>query len=126
MRVGIGGAKYGEGRGGKINMGTPVIGALIYAWGAIVYSPSTRRYTWSYKYHTQAEAEAGARSALPEPDAFVAVVAYNGYIALALGSGGEWGAAWDAKANTAIQKALSACPAANRSLAIVLHTHRGP
>ncbi len=107
-------------------MGTPVIGALIFAWGAIVYSPSTNQYTWSYKYRTEAEAAAAARSALPVPDAFVAVVAYNGYIALALADGGRWGAAWDASANKAIQRALNACPGANSSLAIVLHTHRGP
>lgn len=112
--------------GGKISMGTPVIGALLYAWGAIVYSPSTRRYAWSYKYRTEAEAEAAARSALPEPDAFVAVVAYNGYIALALADGGSWGAAWDAKADRAAHAALTACQGPNGSLAVVLHTHRGP
>ena len=107
-------------------MGTHVIGSLLYAWGAIVYSPSTRRYAWSYKYHTEAEAEAAARTALPERDTFVAVVAYNGYIALALAGDGGWGAGWDAKANTAAQKALNACPGANRSLAVILHTFRGP
>lgn len=107
-------------------MGTPVIGALLYAWGAIVYSPSSRRYAWSYKHRSEAEAEAAAQRALAEPDAFVAVVAYNGYVALALAGGGEWGAAWDGNANRAIQRALTACPGANGSLAIVLHTHRGP
>lgn len=107
-------------------MGTPVIGSLLYAWGAIVYSPSTRRYAWSYKYPNQADAEAAARSGLPERDTFVAVVAYNGYIALALADGGQWGAAWDANADKAIQRALAACPGGNRSLAIALHTHRGP
>jgi hypothetical protein len=107
-------------------MGTPVIGVLLYGWGAIVYSPSTNRYAWSYKYRNQAEAEEAGRRALPEPDAFVAVVALNSYIALALADGGRWGAAWDANANTAAQRALNACPGADCSLAIVLHTHRGP
>lgn len=107
-------------------MGTPVIGALLYAWGAIVYSPSTNQYAWSYKYRTEAEAETAARSARPERDAFVAVVAYNGYIALALANGGRWGAGWDAKADIAAQRALNACPGGNGSIAIVLHTHRGP
>lgn len=105
-------------------MGTPVIGALIYAWGAIVYSPSTRRYAWSYKYANQADAEAAARSALPERDTLVAVVAYNGYIALALTDSGGWGAAWDSNASKAIQRACAACPGSNGALAIALHTHR--
>src|SRR5690348_2692795 len=100
-------------------------GALIGGFGAIAYSPATRRYGWSYNVQGQANAEETAMCNCGASDAIILVWGHHTYLALALAENGGYGAGWDTKPERAKQQALAACPGTACQIVLFLHTRRG-
>lgn len=95
-------------------------------WGAISYSPTTRRYGCSHGWRYQADAENRALAECGAPDAFIAVSARDHiYLVLALAGNGSWGWGANADQNTAQQVALSNCADAGRRIVVVVHPVMG-
>jgi hypothetical protein len=95
-------------------------------YGAIVYSPSTRRYAYSFNCSNAGEAEAHARTHCGAPDAVVVAHGVNYYLALAVADDGAYGAGWDADPTGAAQRALASCSGPNCHLTVVVDTRSGP
>jgi hypothetical protein len=92
-------------------------------YGAIAYSQSTGKYAWSSGYENRAAAERVALDQCLAPDAAILAWAKNGYIALALGEGKAWGAAWNENQQAAERQALQFCRQHAQSCQIVLVIH---
>jgi hypothetical protein len=94
-------------------------------YGAIVYSPSTRRHGYSFNCSSADEAATLARNQCGAPDAGVVAQGHNFYLALALADGGAYGAGWAADPKSAAQYALANCSGPNPHLTIVVDTGSG-
>lgn len=89
---------------------------------AIAVSPSTHRYGHSRNHNSRAEAEAAALSYCNAWDARIATWGYNGYLALALGSGTSWGGAYASTESLARAKALANCPGRSKRVVLVVYS----
>lgn len=94
-------------------------------YGAIAYSPSTRRFGWSFNCPDQANAEAQARSQIGVADAITLGWGSNSYLALALAEDGSYGYGWDESAFGAADRAMNACTGKNPQLVALVDTIRG-
>jgi hypothetical protein len=78
-------------------------------FAAIAYSPSTRKWGYSYDWSTRGAAERQAIAQCKAADARVVAWSQNAYCALALGKEGSWGASYGATAAEARARALTRC-----------------
>jgi Domain of unknown function (DUF4189) len=78
-------------------------------YGAIAYSQSTGKNGSSWGYENRAAAERAALGSCSAPDAAIVMWGANCWIALAVGEGGAWGAAWNKDQLTAEREALRFC-----------------
>lgn len=97
-------------------------------YGAIAYSKSTGRYGVGWDLQERALAEWMARSTCGTSDAFVVCSGWNTFLALAVGSGGEYGWAWGGeKAQDCAQRAREFClqESSSATVKVVLDCVRG-
>jgi serine/threonine-protein kinase len=95
------------------------------SFGAIAYSPSTRRYSWSYGQPDQMTAEQAARKYCEAHDATILCWGHNTALALALSADGSYGFAWGEDAADVRRRALQACQGTNCHIVLLYHTWKG-
>ena len=78
-------------------------------WGTIAYSPGSGATGFSYNWPNEVDAEITALDGCGRSDCVTAVNFHDGCGALAVGSGGGWGADWGADRATAEWAALARC-----------------
>jgi hypothetical protein len=95
-------------------------------WGAIAYSPATRRHGYAFRWDDQASAEARARAECGAPDTIIVASASGNYtLTLATAPDGSWGSAINANPTYAQREALTNCPGAGPHIQLVLHPING-